>query len=131
DDSSPPQSIGVCLPNYPGQIDPDCPEVDLSVGIPCNGRVPVCNHGQATAPAGIRLVHFPSDFGGFGTCEPDEDDADARECFTDEEIPPGLCVSVDNCTGLTEGREIMVNPPGSDQVEECGCRDNWSIYSAG
>lgn len=129
DDDSPPKSIGVCLPHYPGDTDPDCAGVDLSVGIPCNGRIPVCNHGQSDAPAGVRLVYFPADSGDFSTCSPDQGNASMRECFTDEPIPSGRCISVENCTGLTEGREIMVNPPGVGEISECECRDNWSIYS--
>lgn len=129
DQNNPLTTRGICIPHFPGETDPNCPGIDLAVGVPCDGNIPVCNHGQSTAPAGLRLVHFPADFGGFATCNPNQS-GDVEECFTDAEIPPGACIEVTSCGELSEGREIMINPPGSDNVTECNCRDNWSIYDA-
>lgn len=125
------QGSGICVPWYPGQTDDSCGGIDLAVGVPCNGSIPVCNHGTETAPAGIRLVHFPENSGQFPSCTPNLSTTGMAECFTPEEIPPGDCIDVTTCPNLTGVRDIMVNPPGAAHVDECSCTDNWSIYSAG
>lgn len=122
---------GSCAPWYPGQTDDTCVAVDLAVGVPCDESVPVCNHGNAEAPAGVRLLHFPRGSVEFGSCTPDTSHADARECFTEQPIPPGHCINVSDCPGLTEAREVIVNPPGADHLDECSCKDNWSIFQPG
>src|SRR5690606_656029 len=105
---------------------------DLAGGVPCDGDeggvVPVCNHGTTTAPAGIRIVHFPEGSGQYPLCGPDAGAAGAEECSTTEPIPPGARVGVSDCPGLTGGREIMVNPPGDAHIEECSCLDSWTLY---
>lgn len=125
------QGSGVCVPWYPGQTDDACAGIDLAVGIPCNGSVPVCNHGNDTAPAGVRLVHFPENSGQYPSCSPNLNTAGMAECFTTEEIPPGTCIDVTSCPNLSGVREIMVNPPGAAHVDECSCQDNWSLFSPG
>lgn len=148
---SPPPEEGQCKEWIPGQTDPACGGVDLSVDVPCSGNVPVCNHGQTAAPAGIRIVHFPGSSGEFGKCNPDQTHPQMEECFTTQPIPPGMCTTqmerwdgsawVPGCSTLGGNVEIMVNPqvqsgkptpaayPG--YVAECKCQDNWSIYHNG
>lgn len=129
----PGQETGHCVAWLPGETDGSCEGIDLAGGVPCDdegGVVPVCNHGTTTAPAGIRIVHFPEGSGQYPRCGPDTSADGVEECFTTEPIAPGECVSVSDCPGLTGGREIMVNPPGDAHVEECSCLDNWTLYDA-
>src|SRR5262249_10258973 len=60
---------GDCVPWLPNETDPKCPGIDLSVGVPCNGELPVCNHGNTAAPAGLKIVHYPSSANQFGKCD--------------------------------------------------------------
>jgi hypothetical protein len=127
DDSS--KSDGTCTPWYPGETNAACASADLSVGVPCDGVVPVCNHGQATAPAGVKIVHFPANSQQYPSCTPDLSHPGTTQCFTAEPIPPGECINVTTCPGLSGNRAIMVNP--SQPVPECTCADNWSLFSSG
>jgi hypothetical protein len=122
---------GICTPWFPGETDPSCAGVDLAVGVPCDGVIPVCNHGNSEAPAGIRIVHFPANSQQYPACEPNLGHAQMKECFTSAPIPPGECISVTGCPGMAQNREIMVNPGGPAHVDECSCLDNWSLYSKG
>lgn len=147
----PPPETGQCVDWKPGQTDPACPGVDLAVDATCTNTIPVCNHGQATAPAGIRLVHFPANSSQYPLCNPDQTHPQMEECFTTQPIPPGQCTTelqywngsawVAGCDKLVGNREIMINPqvqtakpkpPGyAGHVTECSCKDNWSLYSGG
>ncbi len=129
-DPPPPEGAGECLPWDPGQKDDKCKGVALSVGLTCDNTVPICNHGTTDAPKGIKIMHVPKGSGGFGKADPGNI-AGAQYCYTDKIIKPGECVSVTTCSGLTAGREIMVNPPGAGQVTECYYGDNWGIYVPG
>lgn len=134
DDST--DTSGTCMPWYPGETDPNCDGVDLSVAPPCEGTIPVCNHGNLTALAPIELKHYPANSQQFPTCSPDPH-AQEVTCTINQDIPPGHCVEVTNADcddDLGGNREIMVNP-GGDQintpngyVDECSCLDNWSLY---
>jgi hypothetical protein len=122
---------GECVPWLPTEKDPSCSGVDLTVGVPCQDSVPVCNHGNTTAPAGVKLVHFPANSQQFPSCSPDQSHPQAKTCFTDKPIPPGKCIDVTTCTGLNGNREIMVNPSGAQHIAECFCENNWSISNDG
>ncbi len=124
----PARRTGVCEPWFPGQTDPNCSGIDLGVGVPCDGTIPICNHGQTTAPAGLVVAHLPEDSGDFGSCAPDLSDPSAVLCTTTEAIPPGFCINLTGCTGLEQGREIVVNPANGSEVAECHCDNNWAIY---
>lgn len=135
---------GSCVPWYPGETDPSCAGVDLAIGVPCDGKIPVCNHGNVTAKAPIKLMHFPANSQQFPTCTIDSHPQQVT-CQVTEDVPPGKCVTVDgdlcklpngNLSPLSGNREMMVNPDGdlidTDEfgpVEECSCQDNWSLYS--
>ena len=121
--------IGACTARVPADLDPTCAGFDLSLGATCEDggkpQVPVCNHGQAAAPAGLRLSHVP--IAEFGRATPDL--SSAVDCALTEAIPPGRCVSVSDCPGLTADRALIVNPPGAAQnASECRVDDNWTIY---
>jgi hypothetical protein len=131
DAEDPSNASGVCTPWFPGETAPSCSGVDLAVGVPCDGVIPVCNHGRTAAPSGIRIVHFPANSQQYPKCAPDQSHPQMKECFTSAPIPPGQCISVTGCPGLTGNREIMVNPQSGSAVSECACRDNWSLYSGG
>ncbi len=122
---------GACKPWYPGETDETCPGIDLAVGVPCDDNIPVCNHGNTEAPAGVRIVHFPANAQQYPKCQPDQTHPQMFECFTDAPIAPGECINVTGCPKLIGNREIMVNPEGEAYVEECSCQDNWSLYSGG
>ena len=124
-------NTGSCEPWLPGETDPTCPDrPDLSVGVPCDGTIPVCNHGEQTAPAGVTIVHFPESADQFASPTPDLEAADVVTCSTTEPIPPGGCISVsaDDCSDELSGtRHVMVNPPNGDAIDECSGLDNWAI----
>lgn len=120
---------GDCVPWLPNEKDPKCPGVDLALGVPCNGSLPVCNHGNTAAPAGIKIIHFPANSNQYPKCNPDQSHPQMVTCTTPAPIPPGQCIDVTTC-GLTNGnREIMVNPAGAGHINECFCENNWTLYS--
>ena len=126
---TPPAAEGTCVPWLPGQTDPACGGIDLSLAVPCDDVVPVCNHGNTVAPAHIPLIHFPGNSPHYGTCDPTAS-PDSVYCETQEPIPPGHCINVDCnlwAVGVGSNRQIYVNPPGyAGSVDECSCLDNWT-----
>jgi hypothetical protein len=127
---------GDCVPWLPGQTDSKCSGIDLALGVPCNGVLPVCNHGNTTAPSGIKIIHFPANSQQYPLCAPDQTHPQMQTCFTSQPIPPGKCISVTSCNFGNGNREIMVNPPNvvanppaPGHVNECSCQDNWSLWS--
>jgi hypothetical protein len=131
DTRDPPRSTGQCVPWFPGETDPTCSGIDLTVGVPCTDNIPVCNHGTVTAPAGITIAHFPANSQQFPTCSPNMAHPSMKTCVTTQPIPPGQCIDVTGCPGLIGNREIMVNPAGAGSLPECSCQDNWGLYSNG
>ena len=132
---TPPAEVGTCVPWLPGQKDPTCAGVDLAVAVPCDGIVPVCNHGNTVAPAGVPLVWYPGNSAHYGECNETVKDIQGT-CYTEEEIPPGACISV-ACNifgqGMGNQKEIYINPASVDGVplaghipDECSCVDNWA-----
>lgn len=119
--------IGDCYPWEPDQTDAACAGVDLTVGVPCGEKFPVCNRGNTEVDAGVPIVHFPANSQQYPSCKPDMTHPGATLCSTKEKIPPGQCIEVTDCDGLNGNREIMVNPEGA--VAECHCKNNWSLYS--
>jgi Lectin C-type domain len=119
--------IGSCSPRVPTELDANCTSFDLALGATCEAagvpQVPVCNHGQLTAPAGLRLSHLP--IAQIGNATPDL--SDAGDCVLTEAIPPGRCVTVTDCPGLVADRALVVNP-GAIDPSECRVDDNWTIY---
>jgi hypothetical protein len=131
------ETHGICSSYTPGQTDPACSDKDLTLGVPCSGTVPVCNRGNTAAPAGIRINAYPagsrqipnsSPSRVLSSCSPT---GGTLACTTAQTIPPGGCINVTGCTGLSDGMELYVNPPGAGHVAECKCVNNGSIYQSG
>lgn len=124
-----PLDLGACVPRLPTELDPRCGSFDLALGATCEAlgkpQVPVCNHGQSVAPAGLRLSYLPSSE--LGKATPDM--TAAGDCSLTEPIPPGRCVVVSDCPGLSADQALVVNPgDGSQNPAECRFDDNWSVY---
>jgi hypothetical protein len=133
-DANAPKS-GTCQKHAPGYVDPGCSGLNLTVAPTCERDgttvVPVCNHGQSTAPAGIRIVSFQGNSKHFPVIAPAVSSKDVKDtCFTTEEIPPGTCVEVLGCE-LDNNGEVVVNPqtPGltPSPLVECNAADNWTL----
>lgn len=127
--ASAPLGLGACTPRVATALEAGCASFDLALGATCElagaPQVPVCNHGQLAAPAGLRLSHIPP--GNFAKTPPNL--AGAGECVLAEPIPPGRCVTVSDCPGLVADRALVVNPvDGSEDASECRFDDNWTIY---
>lgn len=131
DDAEPTRTTGLCIPWYPGMTRESCAGVDLAVGTPCEEGIPICNHGTLTAPAGIKIAHFPANSQQYPKCSPDQTHPQMKTCLTTAPIEPGKCITVKDCPDLSGNREIVVNPEGPGYVPECICGDNWSLYSGG
>ncbi|AUX43909.1 keratin associated protein 5-1 [Sorangium cellulosum] len=127
---------GVCKSYLPGDTNPACAGVDLTIGVPCGGTVPVCNRGNTQAPAGINIHRYNAGAGQLPSSAPNRIQNSCSPaggtlaCTTTEPIEPGECISVAGCTGLTDGMELIVNPPGAGHIAECQCANNGSIYQS-
>jgi hypothetical protein len=130
---------GLCKPWLPGEADTRCDGLELTLGIPCTSQttssdlIAVCNVGAQVAPKGLDVFAYDS---GAGFTDPSSDICKPKATLkvdcgsTTDPIPPGGCINV-TCAGLSGGEEIQVNPPTANQVSECQCRNNWTIFNAG
>jgi hypothetical protein len=125
-DATQPATAAHCDAWLPGETTAGCEGYDLALGIPCAGTLPVCNRGSVEVPAGVTLMHFPPGSVDPSSCAPDG--ADAVTCTTQEPILPGRCLSVTDCPGLDDARDVLVNPEGPGHVTECTCSNNWIHY---
>jgi hypothetical protein len=132
---------GNCEPWLGGQTDPLCPDKpDLTVGIPCNTNIPICNVGGKEAVGTVADPIVLSIAPGFSAKMPNcsKDVMSAKDCppFVGT-IAPGQCVNLD-CPAWADknGAEILVN--GNAAITECvstpglaSCNginsNNWSI----
>ncbi|WP_437719772.1 vWA domain-containing protein [Sorangium sp. So ce861] len=127
---------GLCKSYLPNQTNPACSGVDLTVGVPCGGTIPVCNRGTMPAPAGIAIHRYPAGAGQLPSSAPSRilnscsPTGGTLACTTAQPIAPGECISVAGCTGVADGMELIVNPPGPGQIAECQCGNNGSIYQS-
>ncbi|MGK3993321.1 vWA domain-containing protein [Sorangium sp. So ce1024] len=127
---------GLCKSYLPNETNPECAGVDLTVGVPCGGTIPVCNRGNTPAPAGIEIHSYPAGAGQLPSSAPSRianscnPTGGTLACTTTQPIAPGECISVAGCTGVADGMELIVNPPGPAQIAECQCANNGSIYQS-
>jgi hypothetical protein len=124
-----PLDLGACVPRLPTELDSRCSAFDLALGATCEDagkpQIPVCNHGQSPAPAGLELRYLP--VSELGKAAPDL--SLGGKCSLAEPIPPGRCVVVSDCPGLKNDSALVVNPGGPSQnTSECRVDDNWSVY---
>ncbi|WP_437494574.1 vWA domain-containing protein [Sorangium sp. So ce1014] len=134
--TDPDQQRGLCKAYLPNQTNPACSNVDLTVGVPCGGTVPVCNRGNMPAPAGIAIHRYAAGAGQLPSSAPSQvldscsPSGGTLACTTAQPIAPGECISVAGCTGVADGVELIVNPPGPGHIAECQCANNGSIYQS-
>jgi hypothetical protein len=127
---------GVCVPRLANEKDPNCSGVDLTLGIPCDDGIPVCNHGQADLPSQqIRLWFYPANSGHIPAGSPTGSPS-PTECLVTKAIPAGKCVNVSTteCPFNGTNKEIIVNPQNGSSpapIAECFSDNNWTLYSGG
>ncbi|HOU92469.1 MAG TPA: hypothetical protein PLU22_15555, partial [Polyangiaceae bacterium] len=139
-----PPEAGQCLPWMPGEQDPGCIGPDLSISVPCEGIVPICNHGTQTAEAPIRIIYYSANSSHYTNDDPDQTKTDG-ECIVDQDVKPGHCVELDVTSATCsfgQNKTVMVNPPKylatDPEIAECGGTspafagrgrtDNWALY---
>ena len=111
----------------PGQSSP-VDSFDLSIDVPCNGQVPVCNHGTLAAPAGAVVHVLSAALTQIGGLAPDLS-AELGQCDVPT-IEPGACVMVSGCASLLTQQNAALwveAPAGSESRTD----DNWSYSVAG
>lgn len=150
---------GTCVANAVDWIDTTIPPTlatppfaaptlpDLTGGIPCSDRIPVCNHGSDKAVGTITLGFWPDDTGGIYTRSPDPNWM-VGYCEAAIDLQAGFCTSVDlssiaaTCVGLdplvdlTTPHAVLVNwdsdPSAVDaRLDEFSYLDNWTVFTPG
>ena len=112
-----------CQAWAPGQTNPNDAGPDLSLGTPCQGQIPVCNHGTQTAPPGAVVYVLPSNPDQLGNSKPDLS-SQLGSCTTTTTISPGSCVMVAGCSSiLNQTAELWVALPAGSV--EARTDDNW------
>jgi hypothetical protein len=132
---------GQCTSWLPDEKDTTCANADLTLGVPCGGHVPVCNRGTVAVPAGkiIDIVSYPAGAGKMPSSDPDKvlsscnpGAGGTTSCTVTLAAPlaAGKCMDVTTCVGLTDGKELMVNPAGANHINECHCENNWTVFES-
>ncbi len=110
-----------------GETNPNAQGPDLAIGVPCEGQIPVCNHGTAVAPAGA-VVHVLPTNNTFGVANVA---AQLGTCTTATTIAPGACAMVAGCSSLlTANAELWVSYP-TGVASEVRTDDNWGYSVPG
>ncbi|MCH2107739.1 MAG: hypothetical protein MK135_00280, partial [Polyangiaceae bacterium] len=106
----------------------DCPDVDLSLDVPCDDQVPVCNRGDTQLNAGeAEIVFFPRTTAQFATTTPDTLYQSSSVCDVNLPIPAGECVDI-TCPVFAEDMTARVQMKSAASQQECNDLDNWSYY---
>jgi hypothetical protein len=110
---------------YPGSPG----EIDLALGTPCNGQIPVCNHGTATAPPNVSVYVLPADQFG-GPTPPNT--AGITPCVTNAAISAGSCITIPDCTNTitSQAAALWVAAP-TGNPREFLTADNWAYSDPG
>jgi hypothetical protein len=121
---------GQCRRYLPGDFDA-CGGADLTMPVPCDGHLWVCNRGDQQAPAGLIVAIINGNSNqlqkSVGQCSGLEGSLDRTCGATTEPIDPGECIDVAPlCGALPNGtKHVVVNsgdyPP---TVPECDCGQN-------
>ena len=120
---------GTCTAWAPGGTNSADASFDLSIDVPCNGQVPLCNHGTQPAPAGMVIQVLPADDPQFGISGPDLNNA-MGSCTSTETIAPGACIMVDGCSTLLLQNDAslwVTSPTGGESRVD----DNWGYSTHG
>ncbi|AKT40268.1 vWA domain-containing protein [Chondromyces crocatus] len=127
---------GRCVAYLPDQTNPSCSGVDLTVSVPCDGTVPVCNRGNTAVPAGwtLQVNSYPPNTGSIPSSDPGSilaacsgpTGTPACSLTLTQDLAPGSCIAVPGCDSLPVGSELRVNP--NNTIPECFCGNNWSVY---
>ncbi len=111
-----------CQPWAPGQINAQDAGFDLSLGVPCQGQIPVCNHGSDTAPAGAVVYVLPTNPSQLGNPAPNLS-GQLGSCATPTAIGRGACIMVSGCASYLNGNaELWVTAPSGGEAR---IDDNW------
>lgn len=121
-------SIGQCQAWGPGESNALASSFDLGIDIPCNGQVPVCNHGTRSAPAGAIIHVLPTHQ--IATRDPSVANEIMR-CTTAAPIEPGACVMATGCASYLSVNDatLWVEAPAGSL--EWRVDDNWAYNIRG
>lgn len=118
---------GECRSWSPGQGNTACGgDYDVTVGVPCDDEVPICNRGNVAVSAAalsamqIRWKPAPPyrmDGCSLGTAE------GSCPILVTEDLDVGRCVAV--ACDVPPNRVLMVDA-GAGNADECECHNNWS-----
>lgn len=115
---------GTCTDNSDGYQE-TCGGYDLSLGIPCDNEVKVCNHGNTSFFGNVTVGYWPNNDNQMATATPlmsPEGTCNGNNLS----IAPGRCAAI-TCAVPGAGYTLMVDP--FDALNECNNRrsDNWSV----
>jgi hypothetical protein len=128
----PAMASGQCEDNTAGYKDSSCIGYDLAAGIPCDKKVPICNHGTAQFSGSVSIGYYSPSKGQLAVENPAV--APDGTCPQTLTIPAGECRDLTNCTALAAGQTIMIDPLKALTPGECGGGtngrrlDNWTAY---
>jgi hypothetical protein len=118
-----------CQQWAPGQTNPNDVGPDLALDAPCAGQIPVCNHGNASAPSGAVIHVLPTTPSQLGSPLPSLA-SELGSCTTTVPINPGACVMVADCAQyLNDNAELWVTYPAG--IVEARVDDNWGYNVPG
>jgi len=121
-DTSGNNQSAACQAWAPGQLNAQDNAFDLSLGVPCQGQIPVCNHGTTTAPAGIVVHVLPTNPLQLGNPAPSLL-GELGSCTTNAVISRGACIMVSGCANYLNGNaQLWVTAPGGGEAR---IDDNW------
>lgn len=128
---TPPSEPGECHENVLGYTDATCSTYDLAAGVPCEDRIPVCNHGTSTFNGNLTLGYWAADQGQMSREMPTR--SPQGTCSASGlSIAPGNCVEVTCALPSTDTHTLVIDP--NNVLSECGSGyfhrrlDNWTVH---
>lgn len=128
---NPPSEIADCQENNVGYKDTTCATFDLAAGIPCDNKVPVCNHGSTDFSGNLTIGYWASTAGQMSTEYPTRT-PEGTCSATGLNIVAGNCVDVTCVLPGTAAHTMLLD--SSNTVNECGTGyydrrlDNWTVH---
>ena len=123
----------VCEPWATGDHNMSGALPDLTMPVPCDGQVWVCNRGNAVAPAGVQVNVINGNTGNLnlGGCT-GASGGPGSTCTTVSDILPGQCLNVPGCAALlSPGNDTLVvnsqDYAGAAFITESNCDNNWTV----